>query len=85
MNLFSQQTSSKNPEKIRQIKTWIYELLEIDSEISISISQLCCTEPGCPPIETVIAVMTSPIQQYKIHKPMTELEHTDISEVLQQK
>ena len=85
MNLFSQQTPSKNPEKIRQIKTWIYELLEIDSEISISISQLRCTEPGCPPIETVIAVMTSPIQQYKIHKQITEIEHTDISEALRQK
>ncbi|HEY9709498.1 MAG TPA: hypothetical protein V6D48_14940 [Oculatellaceae cyanobacterium] len=85
MNLFSQQTPSKNQEKIRQIKTWIYELLEIDSEISISISQLRCIEPGCPPIETIIAVMTSPVQKYTIHKSITELEHTDISEAVRQK
>jgi len=83
MNLFSQQASKADPAQIRQLKTWIYQLLEIDPEIPVSISQLRCTEPDCPPIETVIAVMTSPAQQYKIHKPIAEIEYTDISQMSQ--
>ena len=71
----SQKASSQ---KTKEIKQWIYQALQIDDEISISLSQLQCTEPGCPPIETVINVMTNPVQQYKIHKPIAEIEYTDI-------
>jgi len=52
MNLFSQDKPKANPEKVQQIKT-VYRLMEID-RTTISISQLTCKEPGCPPIETVI-------------------------------
>ena len=64
------------------MKEWIYQALQIDESIPISLSQLQCTEPGCPPLETVIAVMRNPIQQYKIHKPIAEIELTDISELI---
>ncbi len=72
-------------QKTKQIKQWIYQALQIDDEISISLSQLQCTEPGCPPIETVINVMTNPVQQYKIHKSIAEIEYTDISSLKQDK
>lgn len=76
---FAKQSQKASSEKMKQIKQWIYQALQIDDEISISLSQLQCTEPGCPPIETVINVMTNPVQQYKIHKSITEIEYTDIS------
>ena len=79
MNLFSKSTSKANSEKIKQIKNWTYQVLNLDSEIPISISQLQCHEPDCPPIETVIAIMTSPPQQYKIHKSISEITKIDIN------
>jgi hypothetical protein len=81
MNLFPQATPKADPEKIREIKAWVYEILEIDEEIPISISQLRCTEPDCPPVETVIAVMTSPAKQYKIHQPVDALKYRDVSAI----
>ena len=39
----------------------------------------------CLPIETVINIMTNPVQQYKIHKSIAELEYTDISFLKQNK
>ncbi|MDF5721417.1 MAG: hypothetical protein PUP91_13250 [Rhizonema sp. PD37] len=78
---FSQKTPKVNTEQTKQVKEWIYQALKIDESIPISLSQLQCTEPGCPPIETVIAVMRNPIQQYKVHKPIAEIEFTDISEL----
>jgi hypothetical protein len=72
-----------NSGQSKQVKEWIYQVLEINEEIPISLSQLRCTEPNCPPVETVIAVMTSPVKQYKIHKPIAEIIYTDIAELIQ--
>ncbi|MEM7579906.1 MAG: hypothetical protein AAF316_08635 [Cyanobacteria bacterium P01_A01_bin.80] len=79
------QSQKSSSEKIKQIKQWIYQALQIDDEIYISLSQLQCTEPGCPPVETVINIMTNPVQQYKIHKSIAEIEYTDISLLKQNK
>jgi len=79
------QSQKASSEKTKQIKQWIYQALQIDDEISISLSQLQCTEPGCPPIETVINIMTNPVQQYKIHKSIAEIEYTDINSLKQSK
>jgi len=85
MNLFSKAHPKANPKKIRQLKAWIYELLELNGEIPVSISQLHCTEPGCPPLETVIAVMTNPAKQYKIHKSIDAIGYADIFAAIKSK
>jgi len=85
MNLFSKSNARAEPEKVQQIKTWIYELLKLDLDTPISIIQLRCTEPGCPPLETAIAVMTVPTKTYKIHKSIAEIAFTDIARTIQQK
>ena len=82
---FGKQSQKASSQKIKQIKQWIYQALQIDDQISISLSQLQCTEPRCPPIETVINIMTNPVQQYKIHKSIAEIEYTDISLLKQDK
>ncbi|MDZ4870845.1 MAG: hypothetical protein CLLPBCKN_000233 [Chroococcidiopsis cubana SAG 39.79] len=85
MNLFSKSNARAEPERVQQIKTWIYELLKLDLDTPISIIQLRCTEPGCPLLETAIAVMTVPTKTYKIHKPIAEIAFTDIANAMQQK
>ena len=81
MNLFKKSTSHINGEKLKQIKAWVYQKLDLDTEITISINQLQCSEPGCPPLETVILVMTTPPQQYKIHKPASQIAEQDIQKL----
>jgi hypothetical protein len=78
MNLFQRHNAASNPEAIVQIKRWIYDALQLDPTMPISISQLQCTEPGCPPLETVIAVMTQPPTTYKIHKPASDIDRDDV-------
>lgn len=82
MNLFARRNTKAD---IEQIKNWLYETLSIYKEVHISLSQLSCTEPDCPPVETVIAVMLNPAQQYKIHKPIAEIEYIDICNLTQYK
>ncbi|MDJ0617200.1 MAG: hypothetical protein QNJ63_10720 [Calothrix sp. MO_192.B10] len=43
---FGKQSQPSNSQQIQQIKQWVYQALEINQEIPISLSQLQCTEPG---------------------------------------
>ena len=85
MNLFSQPNAKAEPEKVQQIKIWVYELLQLNLDTPISIIQLRCNEPGCPLLETAIAVMTVPTKTYKIHKSIAKIAFTDIARTIQQK
>jgi hypothetical protein len=82
MNLFKQQRPTTNPAAIQQIKAWVYEALTLSAEVPISISQLQCHEPGCPPIETVIAVMMQPTQTYKIHAAAADITQKQVMAAL---
>ncbi|MEO1522240.1 MAG: hypothetical protein AAFU78_15880 [Cyanobacteria bacterium J06633_2] len=83
MNLFSQSKPKYNPVALQQIKTWVYDLLKLDPDVSISVSQLQCREPGCPPIETVITILSQPAQHYKIHKALDDIEEIDVIHLFQ--
>ena len=86
MGLFDSAPSTKvSPEQLTQLKTWVYQILSIDDSVPISISQLTCTEPCCPPLETVIAVMTQPPQTYKIHQAAIDIKKDSLVQALTQK
>lgn len=78
MDLFKASTPKADPEQIERLKAWVYEGFAIPADIPVSISQLACHEPGCPPIETVIAIMTHPPQQHKLHRAVHEIAKQDV-------
>lgn len=71
-------------EQADRIKTWTREALQLNDETTVMITELECREPGCPPIETVIAVLRGPgnTQQYKIHKTADEISLSDVKELV---
>ena len=81
MNLFSGNKNNVNPEKLSQVKAWVYQSFRLSPDIPISISQLNCNEPGCPDIETAIAIMGNPTQLLKVHKAINEIEADDITQL----
>ncbi|MBW4659051.1 MAG: hypothetical protein KME15_10275 [Drouetiella hepatica Uher 2000/2452] len=82
MNLPSRSKSKTDPNKVAQVRDWVYNRLPISPDIAVSVNQLICKEPGYPPIKTVIAVMTRPPQQYKIYKPIADLNYSDFHNIL---
>ena len=84
MELFSQPKASVDPTVLQQLKTQIAALLSLDSETTISINQLQCREPGCPPVETAIIILTHPAKQYKIHKAVDDITTADLVKVIQE-
>jgi hypothetical protein len=82
MNLFQ-----PTPERLtttRQIKSWVTEIFQSSPEDSILVSESSCSEPGCSPVETVIAVFRQDSQslQIKIQKPMQDVTKEDIETAL---
>ena len=65
-------------EQLQQVKDWLYEVLQINRHTIISISQLQCTDLNCPPIQTAIAIMTSPHRVIRIHKAIPDILYSDV-------
>lgn len=66
----------------RQLKTWVAQALALPEDLSISISQLQCHEPGCPPVETVITVLDQPPRTYRIHAAAAAITYEKLRQAL---
>ncbi|MFN3323265.1 MAG: hypothetical protein ACK5AZ_07205 [Bryobacteraceae bacterium] len=78
MNLF--QERSPGASKISEIKRWVEEEFVLGEEFTVMVTELRCTEPGCPPLETVVAILGGPEpRQYKLHKGAAEVNRADIA------
>jgi hypothetical protein len=79
MNLFGSRPRH-HPGRIAEIKEWAAEVFRLPAETSVLVTELHCTEAGCPPLETVIAVLDEPgrPRQYKIHKAIADVSFADV-------
>ena len=79
MNLFGGRRTIA-PDRAACIKAWARMLWALSDETTVMVTELECREPGCPPIETVIAVLEGPgrTTQYKIHKAADEVSQADV-------
>lgn len=69
---------------ISRIREWTCEALALNEATLISVNELACPEPGCPPRETVILAMpdgAAPIRA-RIHKTMAEVTADDVRAAL---
>jgi hypothetical protein len=81
MNLFAQKSKSNNSSNVKE---WTRKLLKLNDQVIVMVSELQCREEGCPPIETVIAVMETGKEKrmFKIHKPIDELTQNEVEELI---
>ena len=79
--MFNRKT--QNIEKIRNLKLLISNKYELSDNTIISIAELSCHEPDCPPIETVITVRyeNGSMKNWRVAKAISEVEETDIYEL----
>ncbi|MCX8999408.1 hypothetical protein NOF55_20070 [Rhizobiaceae bacterium BDR2-2] len=67
--------------KARAIKQWTRVLLALPEDAVVSVNELACHLPGCPPKETVVLVMRDgETTQVSIHKAMLDLAEDDIAD-----
>jgi len=65
--------------KVRAIKSWVGELIALGDDTVVMVSELACTEPGCPPLETVVVIL-GPAHRVrrKVHKAMADVTRQDV-------
>ncbi|WP_300182912.1 nitrate reductase [Bradyrhizobium sp.] len=58
---------------------WTRERFKLDEEETIMVSELPCSDPGCPPVETHVVFWTQAGRQhFKIYKPLAEVAADDL-------
>ncbi|MEU6663999.1 hypothetical protein [Streptomyces sp. NPDC046821] len=59
-------------------------MLDLDDECAVVVRQLACTEPGCPPVETVVAVlpMDGDARRWTLHRPADQISEGDLRAAL---
>lgn len=68
----------------RAVKHWTRGILGLAEDAVVSVNELACHLPGCPPRETVILVMRpgKPPLQVSMHKAMRDVARDDIETAL---
>ncbi len=62
-----------------QIKDWTRAAFGLDDATTVLVAEIACTDPGCPPIETVIALLRDDDRsEHRIHLPMAHIAPTHL-------
>lgn len=68
-----------------RVRRWAEDHLSADGTATFLVTELACHEPGCPPRETVIAVLGGTGQRtWKIPRPAADLSAADVAKALAQ-
>lgn len=72
----------RDPADTARVKALVDYLVDTE-DTTVFVTELACTEPDCPPIETVIALLRADGNvQYKIHKPVADVSIDDVRSAL---
>jgi hypothetical protein len=65
---------------VDRLTDWTRRRFKLDEDAVILVSEVSCSAPGCPPIETVVAFWTDNVQRhhFKLFKPVTEVVEDDL-------
>jgi len=62
-----------------EIKGWVARAFGLDERTTVMVAELRCTEPGCPPVETVVGILGGgETRRFKVHKPISGVAFRDI-------
>ncbi len=63
-----------------RIKELVRSLFDLADDTVVMVSELRCSEPGCPPLETVIAILEAgaPPRQTRIHAAMADVGDAEL-------
>ena len=57
-------------------------VLDLHDDVAVTVQQLTCREPGCPPVETVIAILANPARRWTLHRPLADVTDELVAHLL---
>jgi len=77
--LFAARRPTSMSSNTARIKRWVEELFALSDDAAVVVTELRCSEPGCSPLETVIAILSeNGNRQHKLHKSIEEVAEDDV-------
>jgi hypothetical protein len=78
--VFGNRQDGRQTAAMRAIKQEAQALFEATETDVVLVNELRCDEPGCPPIETIVALLRAgaPPRQLKVHKPLVDVTVEDL-------
>lgn len=69
-----------------RVRTWARELWRLGDQDTVVVTELACSEPGCPPLETVVLIAAAgrPTVQHKLHLPAVDVCLEDLQALVDQ-
>lgn len=76
-------TRRSSPGRAGTLKAWVAQHLVLSEDDLVTVAELACYEPGCPPVETVVTVHGADGMRriWHIHKPLADIDQSDIATV----
>ncbi|WP_198290963.1 hypothetical protein [Mycobacterium sp. 155] len=65
-------------EHITRLKDVVRAVAQLEAAAPVLVQQLACAEPGCPPVETVVAVLGPPRRTWKFPKPTIDISAAEL-------
>jgi len=81
-NMFARRSTT--PGRAAEVKAWVSAHLGLAEGDLVTVAELTCHEPGCPPVETVLTLHAADGARMKwnIHKSLSEIKQSDVAGVL---
>jgi len=72
----------KSPDRVtahERVRAWTLARFKLAGDKTVMVSEVACTVPGCPPVETHIVFWTEAGRHhFKVFKPLTEVAADDL-------
>ena len=86
MSLIRVGDGSGDRDALVRVRGWARELWRLSDEDSLLVTELACSEPGCPPRETVFVIAPAgrPTVQRKLHRPVADVTREELEALVSQ-
>ena len=71
--------SAADPGAIARVREWVRQRFRLPEDAPVMVSQIECSLPGCPPLETVVAFWEAETRHhFKLFKPVDDVTTGDL-------
>jgi hypothetical protein len=79
----SNKPDAARSDRAGQIAELVRSALALDPRAAVTVQQLACAEPGCPPVETKIAILgEGPGRRWTLHAPLSGVDDAAVRQAL---
>jgi len=66
-----------------RVRGWVRELTDAGDDLTVVVSELACADPGCPDVETVVAVGAAgePPVRFALKKPARRVTRAELEAI----